>query len=245
MTTASAPRTGRKPLHILLRAIRWDLKLQLRYHIVTIAALVTALYVLIFQVVPPGVLDDLSVVLVFSDPTTIGFLFIGVLVMFERGAGTLQAVVVTPLSPSQYLWSKAISLSTIAVSAALVMMIAAHGIELGVVLVLLATALSSVFLAFLGFGAVARVRTVNAYLILIPPFLLPLSAPLLHFLGIVESPVFYLIPTQASFVLLRAAFEARPAWELVYGFGFLVVSNVAAFRWALRSFESRVRQAGG
>ena len=86
-----------------MRAVVLDLRLQVRYRIVAVAAMITALYAIGFQLAPERPSETVVVVLVFSDPTTIGFLFVGVLVLFERGAGTLGAVVVTPLSTAQYL----------------------------------------------------------------------------------------------------------------------------------------------
>lgn len=227
-----------------MRAVAWDLRLQLRYQIVTVAAMITALYVIAFRLVPDGPPETLVVALVFSDPTTIGFLFVGVLVLFERGAGTLQAVIVTPLSTAQYLWSKAISLTLVAVACVVVMAVASgrHG---DIALVALATALSSLMLVFLGLGAVARVRSVNAYLIVVPVFLMPLTAPLVQTVGGIESWLWYPIPTHGSLLLLQAAFEPRPAAEIAYAIAILVVGIVLAERWSLSSFEHHVRLQGG
>ena len=242
----TAIRETRTSARILAHAVVWDLRLQLRYQIVTVAAVVTALYAVIFALVPDSTLDRLTVVLIFSDPTTIGFLFVGVLVLFERGAGTLQAVVVTPLSPAQYLWSKAISLTSIAVVCAIVMAaVGQRGFDFNIPLVVVATALTSVLLVFIGFCAVVRVRSVNAYLIIVPLFLLPLTVPLLPALGLLDSPVFYAIPTHGSLLLLDAAVTSRPLWEIAYGVGVLVLATALALRWALSSFDRRVRRVGG
>lgn len=245
-TTNRTRRTSAESARILAKAVGWDLRLQLRYQIITVAVAITALYCLVFQLVPDSVLDRLTVVLIFSDPTTIGFLFVGVLVLFERGAGTLQAVVVSPLSPAQYLWSKAISLTAVAVFCAIVMAaVGQRGFGFNVPILVVSTALTSVLLVFIGFGAVVRVRSVNAYLVVVPVFLLPLTLPLLPVLEILESPLFYVIPTTGSLVLLDAAVADRAVWEIVYGLGFLLVAIAVAQRWALTSFEQRVRRTGG
>lgn len=247
MTTLNrTKRTAAESARILTKAVGWDLRLQVRYQIITVAVAITALYSIVFQLVPESVLDRLTVVLIFSDPTTIGFLFVGVLVLFERGAGTLQAVVVSPLSPAQYLWSKAISLTTVAVFCAIVMaVVGQRGFGFNLPLLVVSTALTSILLVFIGFSAVVRVRSVNAYLVVVPVFLLPLTLPLLPALGLLESPLFYVIPTTGSLVLLDAAVADRGLWEIVYGLGVLLVAIVLAQRWALVSFEQRVRRTGG
>jgi fluoroquinolone transport system permease protein len=229
---------------VLPHAIGWDLRLQARHQVVTVAVVVSLAYAILFRAVPAELADPLTVMLVFSDPTVFGFLFVGVLVLFERGAGTLEAVVVTPLSPGQYLWwSKAISLTLIAMGGGLVMAIGGHGLAFSAAPLLAGLALTSVLFVFIGFAAVMRIRTLNAYLLIVPQFLLPLTLPLLNYSGLVESWLFYLIPTQGTLVLFERAFTPRPAWEWFYAVGYLGLAAWAAYRWALRSFETYVRGA--
>lgn len=247
MSALTGPRAGggRRRAPMLARAVGWDLRLLARHQVITVAAVVTAAYAAAFRALPASRATEVVVVLVFSDPTMIGFLFVGVMVLFERGAGTLDAVVVTPLSPSQYLWSKALALTAVAVPCGLVMAVAARGMAFDAVWLVAGVALTSALFVLIGFVAVARVRTVNAYLLLVPLFLVPLNLPFLGFLGVVESPLLYLLPTQASLVLLESAFAARPAWELVYAVVLLAVSCAVALRLALRAFALRVRGSAG
>nr|MDT0662020.1 hypothetical protein [Micromonospora sp. DSM 115978] len=242
---AAGPDRRRHPSRILRRAVWWDLRLLARYQIATVAIAVTVLYVVLFRAVPAARTDAVTVLLVFSDPTMIGFLFVGVMVLFERGANTLQAVVVTPLSTGQYLWSKAIALTTVAVPCGLAMTVASHGTDVQPVPVILGVALSSLLFVFVGVVAVARVRSVNEYLLIVPVFLIPAVLPILDTLGVLESPLFYLFPTQASLVLLAAAVTTRPWWEPLYAVLYLAVAVAAAFVWARRSFDDRIRGAGG
>ncbi|MDG4830723.1 hypothetical protein O7627_15620 [Solwaraspora sp. WMMD1047] len=243
-TGPAVPDRRRRPARILRRAVWWDLRLLTRYQVATVAVAVTAAYVLVFRAIPAARTDAVAVLLVFSDPTMIGFLFIGVLVLFERGANTLQAVVVTPLSSGQYLWSKAIALTTVAVPCGLAMAVASHGAAVNPALLVAGVALSSVLFVFVGFVAVARVRSVNEYLLIVPVFLVPAVLPILDTVGLVESPLFYLFPTHASLVLLAAAVTTRPGWEQLYGVLYLSAAVAGAFGWAKRSFEGRIRQAG-
>lgn len=235
----------RRPLRMLLRAIAWDLRLQVRYQIVTIAAIVTLLYVGIFRAIPAARDDKVLVLLVFSDPAMLGFLFIGALVLFERGANTLQALVVTPLSSSQYLWSKAISLTLIAVPCGFAMAFAGHGADFDHLAFLAAMTLTSLLFVFLGFVGVAWARSINAYLLIVPAFFAPVTLPFLDFFGIAQTWLLYLIPSQASLILFQGAFEPRPAGEIVYAVSFLLASLGAAFAWALHSFERHIRAPEG
>lgn len=233
----------RPGLGSLARAVAWDLRLQLRYHVVTVAVLVTTIYAVLFRLAPR--LDDpLLVLLLFSDPSVLGFLFVGVLVLYERASNTLAAVAVTPLSTGHYLWSKALSLTSLAVAGGLAMAVAARGADFDPLRLTTALATTSLLFVFLGFVAVVRVRTVNEYLLIVPLFMAPLYLPLLSLAGVAESAAFLLVPTHASLLLFRAAFAPRPPWEAVYGVGFLALSIAVAYRWARRSFETYVRGSG-
>lgn len=236
-----APAVARRPLRMLLGAIEWDLRLQVRYHIVTIALIVTLLYMAVFWAIPSREAESALVLLIFADPSMLGFLFVGALVLFERGENTLQAVVVTPLSSTQYLWSKAISLTLISMPCGFAMAFAVRGIHFNHLALLLAISLTSLLFVFLGFVGVARVRTVNEYLLRVPMFLAPVALPFLNFLGITDTLAFYAIPSQASLILSEAAFESQAAWEVAYALGFLLASLGAAFLWARASFERHIR----
>lgn len=229
---------------MLLRAVAWDLRLQLRYRIVTAAVAVTAMYALLFRAVPAATDPRAVVLILFSDPSVLGFLFVGVLVIFERGANTLQALMVTPLPLSHYLWSKALSLTLVATASGYLIALAGARGELRHAPLLAALVLSSLFFVFLGIVGVSRARSVNEYLLIVPLFLAPINLPLLELLGVAGHPVFYLFPTRASLVLFQAAFEPRPGWEIAYAAIFLPVSVGAAFLWARHAFERSLQTAG-
>jgi fluoroquinolone transport system permease protein len=246
VSAASATGAGgrRSSWRILWNAVLWDLRVQLRYQIVTVAIAVTVVYAVLLKVVPEEWRDDTTVLLVLADPTMIGFLFVGALMLFERGANTLQAVVVSPLSSAQYVWSKAISLTAIAMVCAAVMTAGGHGASFSPGPLLMSVALTSMLFVFIGIAAVARVRTINEYLLIVPLYLVPLYLPLLDFFGVLESHLFLLLPTQASILLLQRALEPRAGWEAIYGLALLAVSVAVAYFWARRSFEAYVRGEG-
>lgn len=243
MTGTDALNRIRRPARILARAVLWDLRLQVRYQIVTVAVVVTALYGLLFQAVPAARDDAVVVLLVFADPTTIGFLFIGVLVLFEKGSETLYAVVVTPLSPGQYLWSKALSLTAIALPCGVFIAVVGEGAAIRPLPLLLGVALTSLGLVFIGFVAVARVRSVNEYLLIVPLYLVPATLPLVALSGF-ESPLLYIFPTYGTVLLLEASVSTVPVWQQLYSVLILAVTVALSYRWALTTFARHVRQPG-
>ena len=236
----------------LLSTVWWDLTLEVKYHVVTVAALVTVIYVALLRTLLPrlaGALgpdfaDDLLVLLIFSDPVMLGFIFIGVLVLFEKGADTLRAVAVTPLEAWQYLWSKTVSLTLIAAACSFAVAVAGHGWSIRYHYLALAVLLSSALFVMVGFVGVARVSTFNQYIIVVPAFMSPMVLPFLNFFGVTDTYWLYLIPTQASLVLFRAAFGDVPPAEIAYAVLYLPLCSWVAYAFARKAFERHVVRGG-
>ena len=224
----------------LASALSWDVRLQVRYGFYAVYAVVTAVYVAGILAAPDAWLDWLVPVVVFSDPAFLGFYFIAALVLFEKGEGVIDALVTSPLRTGEYLFSKAASLTLLAVLASFILAVAAFGFGFDPLSLLVGIVLTSALFVFVGFVAVARFDSLNAYFMTAILYLTPFSLPLLPYFGIVEHSLFYLIPTHGSLLLLSAAFEPVPAWQLVYAVSYLVVWCVAAFVAARRAFDRHV-----
>ncbi|MEZ5104649.1 MAG: ABC transporter permease [Draconibacterium sp.] len=220
----------------LLKLIYWDLKIQARNGIITVAFIIAAIYTALFLLLQLQGNDKILIAILFSDPTFMGFIFTGVLILFEKNANTLQALVVTPVKIWQYLFSKAISLTFVALIICFAMVFASHGFRFNYFWFLSATFLSSVFFIFLGFIGVSKVKTFNQYIIVIPVFLMPLLLPFLNFFGVTDTLWFYLLPTQASFILFNGAFKSITIWESIYGLTYLLLSTGVAYYISRRRF---------
>ncbi|MCU0397747.1 MAG: hypothetical protein MUC73_06555, partial [Cyclobacteriaceae bacterium] len=96
----------------LLHLLKFDFILLNKNKIITISILVTAIYVGVFKGLSYlGNMEKLLILVIFNDPALLGFLFVGVLVLFEKNENTLDALAVTPIKISNYILSKSISLT--------------------------------------------------------------------------------------------------------------------------------------
>jgi fluoroquinolone transport system permease protein len=223
----------------LYTAFKWDLIRQIRYQILTAALVVTALYILVFLNLPWERKDKLLVFLIFNDPAPLGMLFIGSLVLFEKTDRTLEALVVTPLRPWQYLWAKALSLTAIALACSLAMVIAGHGPWFNYGLFSLALVLTSLLFVFLGFVLVAPCRSFNEYVIKMGFSLIPMALPFLNYFEVTDTYWWYIIPSQGTLLLMEASLAGGVAgWEVAYSIIYLALACAVSFRLALRAFGS-------
>lgn len=221
--------------------LRWDLRVMSRYQITTAAFAVGAIYVLLFSLVPVLKLDSLLIMLIFFDPAMLGMTFIGALILFEKSDNTLQAMATTPLKPWQYIGSKATALTLIMLPVAFIMAGVGHGWQFDYGLFTGGLILSSYVYAFVGIVIVAKTQAMNEYIIRLALIFIPISLPLLNLFGIVESWIWYVIPSQASLSLFQAAFGDTPAWEMLYGFGYLIVLLPISYYLAERAYRQHLR----
>jgi fluoroquinolone transport system permease protein len=224
----------------LFRTIGWDLLLQLRYQIITVAIVITAAYTMVFKLLAREGFDEVLVVIIFSDPVMIGFIFIAALVLFEKGSGTIDALIVTPLRKTEYLLSKVISLGLIATVCSLVMAIAGHGWRFNYFFFIYGTVFTSSIFTLIGFIGVSRVKSMNQFVIIIPFFMIPFVLPLLNFFKLTSSWILYLIPTQSFLDLLWASFNAVPAGRIIFAMIYLPIWLGLVFNFALRAFDRNI-----
>lgn len=201
----------------LLTTMMCDIRLQFRngfYYAAGFVAVVMALLLSQIRLVEIGFLLPIFVL---GDILVNTFYFVGGLVLLEKGEGTLTAQVVTPLRKGEYLTAKATTLALLALIESLIIVIAAYGLGFAVLPLVAGVVLLAVLYVFYGFIVVARYDSINSYLLPSIAYTTVLSLPLIDYLGLWQSWLFYVHPIQAPLLLLRAAFQPLATWQLIYG----------------------------
>jgi fluoroquinolone transport system permease protein len=220
-------------------ALRRDLCLQWRQGLWLVYALVCLSYVLVLQLFPAesGGVDLrglLTTLVVFSDPSVLGFFFIGGLMLLERGEGTLHGAFASPLRVEEWMLAKLGSLTLLAVVASFAIALPLCGGCVRPLWLLAAIVPTSTCFVLVGIVAGTRFSTVNRYLLggglLSMPLLLPMLAPL----GIWDTPAFDVLPSGAALTLLDIGLgHARAqAWAAVRALFVLGLWNLLFWQWA-------------
>jgi fluoroquinolone transport system permease protein len=233
-------------LYRLAATLRLDARLQLRNGFYFAAGFVVLIVSAILTQLPPLDWGYLMPALVQNNLLISTFYFMGGLVLLERGEGTLESQIVTPLRTREYLLSKVITLTALALVENLIILIVAQGLAFSPFWWCLGSVCAGALYSLLGFVTVARYDSINEYLF--PSFLVAivLALPLLDYFGIVSSPLFYLHPVQALLLLLRAAFVPLELWQLGYAVAYSSFWIALAYLWCERTFRRFVVvKAGG
>lgn len=230
--------------------IKHDLKFQFRHGFYHVYVIVTLSYIVFLNLLPHGLRPPVAVLLVFTDPCVLGFLFIGGIVLFEKGQGVFQNLFVTPMRLHDYILSKTLSLSLLSISAAFAIVLFTFGINFNPLLLFIGVTLSAVLFTLIGLTLVVRVETINQYLMASIVYILPLMLPLIEFLGLFSSPLFYLLPAKPSLILIGGAITGEAdIYEIIYAVialtAWIILAYIWVYRWFYRYVINRIGGGSG
>ncbi len=168
-------------------------------------------------------------------------LYVAGLVIFEKDERTLEAVTVSPIRLSEYMLSKLVTLTFLAVVESLVVVGLTYGLSgLNIGWLVLGVILLGAMLTLLGFIMVVRYDSITDFLIPAVVVNLVLQLPSLYFTGVSDSVLWLLLPTTAPTMLMWAAWWPVESWKLVYGVVYSLVIIAGLYRWALSAFNKHI-----
>ncbi|MHA6481613.1 fluoroquinolone export ABC transporter permease subunit [Paenibacillus sp. strain BS8-2] len=226
----------------LIRTAIFDLRFQLRHGFYGVYGLIIALYLLLLYYVPDKHKELVSMLLTFSDPSAVGLIVVGGIVLLERDQGIHDSLFATPVRLWEYLGAKAVSISFLSLAAAWVIHSGAHGLPEHPVLFSIGVVLTSTLFTFLSIAVVAKAATINGFIMLSQLYALPFIIPLLGLMGFGPMMLYVAIPTNGSLMLLSSAFSPLTATEVGYAIIILLIGNAVVYMWAQHMFRRRILQ---
>lgn len=226
----------------LIQLLKFDFLLINRYKIFTISIIVTAIYIGVFKLLAAmGNIEKLLVLIIFNDPALLGFLFVGVMVLFEKNENTLQALSVTPIKIGSYILSKSISLTVVSLVCCYAMVIGSYGFDFNFIHFTIGTILTTFIFSMLGFVAVAGQSSFNKYILRALGIILFLTLPFIGYFGLVPKIWFILFPTQPAIDLYNLAFSTYATYvEILIAYVLCIIWAVVTFLWAKHSMTKNI-----
>ena len=230
----------------LLFAIRFDIVFQFRHGFYYAYLFVCLLYICLLRAIPAHFKEISTVLVIFSDPDVLGFFFIGGIVLLERSQNILENLFITPLRLNEYLLAKVVSLGILSVVTSYFILLSTFGLAFNPLPILVGVFLSSAFFTLLGLTLAVRARTLNGFLLTSPLYILPFYLPILGYVQLFDTPLFYILPGKGSLLFMHGAFHRVNFWQSIYGVCILTVWAVLAFIWAHHNFYQRqILKIGG
>lgn len=161
----------------------WDMKFQARYGFYLLYGFLTVLYVALLFSLPRSWQENAAAMLIFSDPAAMGLFFMGAIVLLEKSQRVTSFFAVSPLRALEYVCSKVLSMSLIALFVAGVLAVTANCRSLP--LVLFGTFLSSVLFTLFGMVIATMITSLNQFILATVPVEILVFVPaILHLFGI-------------------------------------------------------------
>ncbi|NQV16416.1 ABC transporter permease [bacterium] len=107
----------------LSAAIAQDIRFQYRHGFYYVYAILTVLYIVVLQLLPDQLLQPTLTLILFSDVCTLGFFFIGAIVLLERSQNITESLFVTPFLLHEYLLAKLVSFLVLSTVSALIIIV--------------------------------------------------------------------------------------------------------------------------
>jgi len=224
-----------------LNLLKTDLKFQYKQGFHGIYIGITLLYILILTLIPREWLPMVVPLLVFTDPSALGLFFIGGVAMLEKEQGIMDYIEVTPITFTEYVLSKVLTLSALATVVALIITIGAQmETTVNYWYLCMGVFFTSVFFIYVGLWIVIRCRNLNHYLMRMIPYLLVLGLPCVSILGFSYSWLLWIFPSVAGFNLIYGAFHAYPMGLMNGWLAYLVFTVLIITKPVIRKVENEM-----
>jgi len=222
--------------------LRQDIRFELRHGIYTVYAVVCGMYVLLLLSLSQSLRMVITPLLIFSDPAVLGFFFMGGMVLLERKQDVLSSLFVTPVSPAQYVLSKALSLALLSLVAALLIALPFFVFNFHLLPFILGVFFTSILVGLISIPFAVNAESLNEYFLSSGLFMVIFMPPLIEYFLQSGNKLFLLFPTQASILLIRGAFTGiTPAAQLAAA-AYLLLWISAAWVLANRSVHRYIHR---
>lgn len=161
----------------ILKAIRNDMRFQLKYGFYLLYLIISLVYIGIILALPPTVRGIASAVVVFSDPAALGMFFMGGIVLFEKSERVLNSLFISPLKIDEYILAKVVSLSLISTVVGTVIVLLTTPSKINFLPFHLGLFLGSILFSLVGLIVATKINSLNQFIIGIIPLSTVVSMP--------------------------------------------------------------------
>ena len=140
-----------------------DMRFQAKHGFYFLYVVLTVIYAVALLAVPESWKEKTAIILIFSDPASMGLFFMGAIVLLEKSQHTPCAFAVSPVRPMEYIIAKVSSLSAVSLVVAAILALIARVDNLHIVL--LGTVISNVIFTLIGIIIATKIISLNQFIL--------------------------------------------------------------------------------
>ena len=203
---------------------------------------ITFFYVaVIYFLKDSGDIEKFTTLLIVSDPSMLGFIFIGLSIILEKDQEVFSALFVTPMNHHYYLISRILVLSLLTLICSLGMVLMAKGASFNLIHFSIGVSSTCVLFSFVGIYLVSYTVDILHFMLRSIPVIAVMSLPLLNYFELTDLTVLKLFPMQGSLNLIANSYrDSANMKELFVGYISLAIWIPFLYWFVHRTFKSRL-----
>jgi fluoroquinolone transport system permease protein len=227
--------------------MQWDVRIQAKYGLYIAGFVMTCMWFAVLLFFEGEALTYAVPIVLLTDVGTMGLMFVGAMLYFEKGQGSINAVVTTPLKVKEYILSKVISLTLFVVLYATLLVAAisqVKGLHIHWFYLMLSIILLSVLYTLGGILLSTLFKTFTDFVFPMGLVLGLFNIPLFSMIGntfVTQiGPIFYLFPTYGSVLLLRGVYTPPTGFEVLYSVLYISLWCWVLFKLCIKQFNVKI-----
>ena len=218
----------------VIKIVIGDIRFQWKYGIYFLYLVISVFYIFALSMLKGNVKSIVGMILILSDPATMGMFFMGAIVLLEKSQRVLNSIAVSPVSPLQYLCAKVCSIGIISVVVGIIIGVAAEKSNL--LIIGISTLLASIIFSLCGLIVGAVTRSLNQYIVATMPFELIGFGPLIAYLLGEKNPIVWYQPCTIAYRLIEGNYKYLTI-EIFILFVYIIVLTVICHSFIVRMFQ--------
>jgi len=231
----------------LLNSIKWDVRFQVKYGLYLAGTILTLVWIgVLYLFNGDGVKLAIPVVML-SDVSTMGLLFVGAILFFERGQGSIRAVITTPLKTGEYIISKVVSLTLFISLFSMILTLAISmikGLTINWIFLILSVVLIAAEYVLIGFYLSTFFKNFTDFLLPMGLLFGVLNIPIFSMFNIpaIESTktLLYILPSTGLIKLLQGIYSNQSMMDVLYAIVYNLIIIFVLYRLCLKNFNTKI-----
>lgn len=180
-----------------------DIKFQVKYGFYFIYLIFTLLYIVSLTILPADWIKETSWILIFTDPSIMGLVFMGAIVQLEISEKTFNSLAVAPIKSSEYLLSKLLSLAFLSLVVSLILGIYAGSVS-NYLTFIIGILMGSIIFSSIGLILAFKSKSLNQFILYIIPIMLLIVLPGIFYIFGKDNPWLILHPGIAIVAMISS-----------------------------------------
>ncbi len=222
-----------------------DMRYQFKYGFYFFYVIVSAAYIGILLLLPDEIRRQGAAIVIWSDPSFLGFFFIGGIVLLEKGEGLHSYFSIMPVTTGEYIQAKVLSLAMISTLAGMAITFFVIRGQVDYLLLALALLAGSAVFTLFGLSVGSMARTVNHYMAIGVPLGIFLMGPSVVVVFGLTHPLLEVLPSTLLLRVLYISLGLPVPYSGLFAMLGLLAWLLPAYWLARKRFMLYLQHTGG